>query len=180
MNTKLGYGIVSRVLHWVMAVAVFAMFALGYWMVGLDYYSPYYKSAPDLHRSVGMLLAAALVLRFGWRMINIEPDQSILKPWERLAARIVHLSFYPLLLALMISGYLISTVDGRAIEVFGLVSVPSLIESKGLEDPAGLVHKILAYATIVLALVHAVAALKHHFWDRSPILTRMWSGPPSP
>lgn len=177
-DSRAGYGVVSRVLHWVMAFAIFALFALGYWMVGLDYYSPYYKSAPDLHKSVGILLLFTLLVRIFWRAANEKPDDGELSPFERRAAHLVHLGFYPLLLALMVSGYLISTPDGRPIDVFGWFELPSLIQEKGLEDAAGVVHEWLAYATVLLAGVHAAAAFKHHFKDHSTILTRMWSGPP--
>lgn len=177
-DTSDGYGIVSRLFHWLMAVAIIAMFVLGLWMVDLDYYSPYYHSAPSLHKSVGILLLIALALRFGWRLSNVRPDDSDLSAFERTGARIVHWGFYPLLLALMVSGYLISTADGRPIEVFGLFSVPSPGENKGLEDTAGAVHTLLAYAVILVAAVHAGAAIKHHVMDRGRTLSRMWSGQP--
>lgn len=175
-----GYGLLSRLLHWLMAIAVFAMFGLGLWMVDLDYYSPYYHSAPELHKSVGILLLITLALRFGWRIANVGPDDDDLKPFERTASRIVHWGFYPLLLALMVSGYLISTADGRPIDVFGWFSVPSPGENKGLEDLAGAIHTYLAYVVILLAAVHAAAAVKHHVVDRGRSLSRMWSGPPTP
>lgn len=178
-DTTAGYGLITRLTHWVMAIAIIGMFFLGLWMVTLDYYSPYRQSAPDLHRSVGILLLILLVLRFGWRVVNPKPDDSELSPWERAASRVVHWGFYPLLLALMVSGYLISTADGRPIAVFGWFSVPSLVHKKGLEEPAGEVHEWLAYLTIALVILHAAASLKHHFVDRSRILARMWSGPPS-
>lgn len=177
-DTTEGYGIVSRLFHWVMALAIVAMFALGWWMVGLDYYSPYYKSAPDLHRSVGILLLIALLFRLFWRMVNVRPDDAELSNFERLAAHATHWGFYPLLIALMVSGYFISTLDGRGIDVFNWFTVPSILEHKGWEDAAGKVHEILAYVTMALAAAHTAAALKHHFVDKSRILTRMWSGPP--
>lgn len=179
-DTATGYGVVSRGFHWLMALVIVAMFALGIWMVDLDYYSPYYHSAPDLHKSVGILLLIALALRFGWRLASIKPADDELTSFERTAARVVHWGFYPLLLALMVSGYLISTADGRPIDVFGLFSIPSPGENKGLEDTAGEVHAWLAYSVIVLAAVHAAAALKHHVIDRHRTLSRMWSGPPTP
>lgn len=177
-NTPDGYGIVSRLFHWLMAIAIVAMFGLGWWMVDLDYYNPYYHSAPALHKSIGILLTMALALRFVWRLANEQPSDTELSSVERAASRIVHWGFYPLLLALMVSGYLISTADGRPIDVFGLFSVPSPGENKGLEDTAGAVHEWLAYGVIVLASVHTAGALKHHFIDRAATLTRMWSGPP--
>ena len=75
-DTPAGYGLVSRLFHWLMAAAIVALFALGWWMVGLDYYSPYYNSAPDLHRSAGILLLIALIARIGWRLINVKPDDA--------------------------------------------------------------------------------------------------------
>lgn len=178
-NTPAGYGLVSRMLHWLMALAIVAMFGLGIWMVELDYYSPYYRSAPDIHKSVGILLLIALAFRFGWRVANVRPADDDLSAVERTAARVVHWGFYPLLLALMVSGYLISTADGRPIEVFGLFSVPSPGENKGLEDTAGAVHEWLAYIVMALAAVHVAGALKHHVIDRGRTLKRMWSGPPA-
>jgi cytochrome b561 len=175
-NTLTGYGAVSRLVHWLMALAIPAMFALGLWMRTLDYYSPYYKSAPDLHKSIGLMLLALLVLRFIWRQLNTEPDNSHLTPFERLISILVHLGLYGLLLALFVSGYLISTADGRPIEIFGLIPVPATLQLPQQEDLAGLIHEWLAYAVIGLAAVHALAALKHHFIDRDHTLRRMWSG----
>ncbi|MEI9901716.1 MAG: cytochrome b/b6 domain-containing protein [Hyphomicrobium sp.] len=120
-----------------MALAIVGMYGLGLWMVDLDYYSPYYRSAPDIHRSVGMLLLFLLVARFGWRLFNVRPADDDLSAIERIASRIVHWGFYPLLLALMLSGYLMSTADGRPIEVFDWFAVPALIHDKGMEKTAG-------------------------------------------
>lgn len=48
-NSSTHYGLTSIALHWLVAVAVFGLFALGFWMVGLNYYSSWYRTAPDLH-----------------------------------------------------------------------------------------------------------------------------------
>ena len=74
----------------------------------------------------------------------------------------------------MISGYLISTADGRAISVFGWFEVPATITSiPKQEDVAGLVHQYLAWGLVIFSGVHALAALKHHFIDRDATLNRM-------
>ena len=176
-DTTSGYGLPTRLVHWLMAAAIVGMYVLGLWMVGLDYYSPYYRSAPDLHRSVGMLLLFLLLARFAWRILNDRPSDDDLSPVERVAARVVHWGFYPLLFALMVSGYLMSTADGRPIEVFDWFSVPALIHDKGMEKTAGEIHELLAHLTIIVVVLHALAALKHHFLDHGRSLERMWSGP---
>jgi len=179
-DTLQGYGIVSRLFHWSMAIAIIGMFALGVWMVTLDYYSPYYNAAPNFHRSLGILLLIALFVRWLWRAANVRPSSEELSPFERKAAHVTHAGFYVLLLALLISGYLISTPDGQPIDVFGWFEVPSIVQARGLESSAGYVHRIIAYVVMALAVLHTLAALKHHFVNRDRILNRMWSGPARP
>jgi cytochrome b561 len=73
-----------------------------------------------------VLLFATLILRLIWRWSNPVPSAPAShKPFERRAARVVHGLLYLLLFALMLSGYLISTADGRGLEVFDWFSVPA-------------------------------------------------------
>jgi cytochrome b561 len=177
-DTSQGYGIVSRLFHWLMAVAILAMFALGVWMVRLDYYSPYYNAAPDFHRGFGMILLLLLLVRWVWRAVNPKPATGDLTPFEQKASYAVHWGFYVLLLVVMVSGYLITTAEGSPVDVFGWVKIPAIVKMHGLVVGAGNVHRLVAYAVIALAVVHTLAALKHHFVDKSNVLNRMWSGPP--
>jgi cytochrome b561 len=81
---------------------------------------------------------------------------------------------YALIYMLMLSGYLISTADGRSIMVFDLFAVPASISGlPNQADIAGKVHEWLAFALIALAGLHTLAALKHHLVDRDRTLRRM-------
>lgn len=174
-NSSSHYGLVSILMHWLVAVAVFGLFALGFWMVELDYYSGWYKTAPDLHKSMGLLLFAVMLVRLLWRWIS-PPPASLPShgPRTRLASKLGHGFLYLGLFVLMISGYLISTADGRGIQVFGLFEVPaSLTRIPNQEDIAGLVHEYLGWALVICAGLHGLAALKHHFIDRDRTLLRM-------
>ena len=175
INTDHHYGWITITLHWLVALLIFGLFGLGYWMVELGYYDPWYKQGPDIHRSIGIILFALMVFRLFWKTIQTKPKPlDSHNKLERVAGSLTHRLLYLLVFVIMISGYLISTADGRAIEVFQLVSVPSMGELfSNQEDIAGLVHQYLAYAMITLVLVHALAALKHHFIDKDKTLTRM-------
>ncbi|WP_286973766.1 cytochrome b [Pseudomonas sp.] len=174
-NSPTRYGFVSVSLHWLVALVVFGLFALGYWMVGLDYYSSWYTKAPDIHKSVGLILFAVMVLRVIWRWISPPPGHLASHgPLTQKATRFGHAFLYLGLFVLMISGYLISTAEGRGIPVFGWFEVPATLTSiPNQEDIAGLVHEYLAWALVIFAGVHGLAALKHHFIDRDTTLTRM-------
>lgn len=175
-NTSSRYGLVSVLVHWIVALAVFGLFALGFWMVGLDYYSSWYVTAPDLHKSIGVLLFFVLVLRLLWRLFTPTPAPLPSHGrWTRLASKAGHVFLYVCLFAVLIAGYLISTADGRSIPVFGLFAVPALITGLPNQgDIAGWVHEYLAWALVIFAGLHGLAALKHHFIDRDATLRRMF------
>ena len=206
-NTEDSYGAVAIALHWLVAIVAVGLFGLGLWMRGLTYYDSWYDPAPYVHKSIGVLLLLTLSARLAWRLASPTPRPlPTLKPFEHRTAVIVHGLLYALLFAIMSSGYLISTADGRPIEVFGLFQVPATLtdvdldalrtalghwlEQLGLpkaaatvnglpkqEDLAGAIHLYLAYTVIALASLHALAALKHHFIDRDRTLMRMLGRP---
>lgn len=160
-NTSSRYGVFSLFLHWGSALVVFGLFGLGLWMRELSYYDPWYHPAPALHKSIGILLAIALLVRIVWRFVSPPPPAPANHgPLTRVASKLGHLALYGLLLAVIVAGYLISTADGEPISVFGWFSVPATLS--GLPDQvdvAGEIHLYLAWALVVFAVLHALAAL---------------------
>lgn len=174
-NTKSSYGLVAVVLHWVIAIGVFGLFGLGLWMVDLTYYDSWYKAAPDLHRSIGVIVVALMVLRLAWRLLN--PPPNALKThsfWERRAAHLVHAFLYLLVISMFFTGYFITTAKGQALYIFDYLSIPAFITHiEGLEDIAGDIHEWVAYTIIAMVFIHVAGALKHHFIDKDSTLSRM-------
>ena len=175
INTKQRYGIITITFHWLMAIAIVGMFALGLWMVELDYYSEWYKFAPDTHRSIGILISITLFIRFIWRVFNITPSpEPHLKKWEVKSAHSVHYLLYILTVIVIITGYLISTADGRSVDVFGWFEVPATITTITKQaDRAGELHYYIGIALIAISSIHALAALKHHFINKDRTLLKM-------
>ncbi|MCT7941195.1 MULTISPECIES: cytochrome b [Shewanella] len=174
-NSPAGYGLITIFIHWISAVTVIGLFALGFWMVDLTYYSSWYKTAPDIHKSVGILLLLITILRVLWRFIAIKPAAvATHKQWEQQSAHWAHRIIYLLMLSIMVSGILISTADGRAIWVFNWFQFPAVGELfDDQADLAGLFHQYAAYSLIGLVIIHAAGALKHHFIDKDSTLIRM-------
>ncbi|MFB2648884.1 cytochrome b [Shewanella mangrovisoli] len=174
-NTKLNYGLIAIASHWLSAVVVIGLFAVGVWMVELTYYSAWYKTAPHWHKSVGILLLAITLFRLVWRLVNPKPvPEQNHQTWEKVSAHIAHGAIYLLLLVIMAAGILISTAEGRGIMVFDWFELPGLtplIENQA--DIAGDIHQYAAYSLIALVLLHALGALKHHFIDKDSTLLKM-------
>ena len=174
-NTVSSYGWGAIVLHWTVALTVVSLFALGLYMTGLSYYDSLYRTAPHVHKSVGVLLFIVMLVRLLWRFLNPRPQPVAgSRTWEIRLAALVHGLLYLLLFVIMVSGYLISTADGRVLEVFDWFSVPALVtDIPSQADIAGAVHYWLAMLLIALVVLHALAALKHHFLNRDATLKRM-------
>ncbi|MDC5704858.1 cytochrome b [Vibrio europaeus] len=167
------YNLVARGVHWISALVIIGLFAVGLWMVDLSYYSEWYRTAPHWHKSIGLLLAGLTLFRLFWKVVTVSPKVEG-AAYEVIGAKLAHLGMYAILLALFASGYLISTEDGRGIDVFTWFTVPSLgalFENQA--DIAGQVHFYAAWSLIIIAAVHAIAALKHHFINKDNTLRKM-------
>lgn len=175
-DNNITYGWVSVILHWLTAITVFGLFGVGLWMVDLEYYNKWYKLAPDLHRSIGVILVSLVIFRIIWRMKNVHPDiLSSHSRWEVLSAKIVHRILYVLLIFMFPTGYLITTAKGQGLDVFNWFTIPSSVSGiDNLEDIAGELHELAAFAIIGIVAVHALGALKHHFIDKDNTLRRMF------
>ena len=169
------FGLVSKLIHWLSALVIFALFGVGYWMVDLNYYSEWYRTAPHWHKSIGILLLGVTFIRLIWKFVTPSPKPlSTHSNTIKIATAMAHLTIYGVLFLILMSGYFISTADGRAIEVFTWFEVPglgALIDNQ--EDIAGSIHKYAAYALMGLVFLHILAALKHHFIDKDATLRRM-------
>lgn len=172
-NSESSFGLIQILLHWVTTFAVVGMFALGLVMVELGYYDPWYHRAPAIHKSVGLLLCGLLVIRVAWRLASSQP-LPLGERWLKSTAQCMHLLLYFVLFALLLSGYLIASADGRPVRVFDWFAVPALtLPLKDQEELAGDIHAVAAWTLIVLAALHATVALIHHFINRDASLRRM-------
>lgn len=173
-NTQNQWGWIAIIVHWLMAIAILGMYPLGLYIVSLGYYDPGYRIYPDLHRSIGVLLALVLALRLTWRALNKSPKPLAQHQLERIAAHLGHIGLYVLIAVVVSSGYLMSTADGRSVQVFSWFSVPAIEAlSNRQEEFWGQVHFYSATLMMILVAVHAVAALRHHFFKKDATLKRM-------
>lgn len=175
-NDQQSFGLIAILLHWLIALATFGLFGLGLWMTDLGYYDDWYQQAPILHEGIGVFLFILLLIRIAWRWFNPPPKPlSTLKKWEKVSSRLVHGLLNILLLLIAVSGYLIITAKGEPLHIFDLFNIPaSLSGFSNQEDIAGEIHLLAAWTVIMLALLHALAAFKHHFINKDATLRRIF------
>lgn len=177
-NSSTRYGAIAQAMHWLTAVFV----AAG-WLIGqlADFPSP--RSPPDLwlltHIALGQCVLVLLLCRLAWRLFNPAPPYEA-TPLGRLlqwVARLSHLALYALLLAVPVLGAIAELKRAGLLPVFGFWQVPSPWPIDRVTGRTVLsVHGTLADALVILAGVHAVAALIHHYVWRDRTLMRMLPG----
>lgn len=170
------YGLASKLLHWIIVALMVTLLALGAWMVNLSYYDPWYHDALKQHKSLGISLGVVVLIKLAWRVVSPMPKPQLsLNAFEVFASRQVHHLLLFAMLVLPATGYLISSSEGAAIEVFGTFSAPALWQiNDSARDLSIWLHYYLAYLTLGLVILHAAAALKHQFIDRKGTLKRMF------
>lgn len=171
-NTANRYGLVAKLLHWVMAILLIGLLALGIYMVPLPI--SYQKlKLYGWHKEYGLLALGLVIARVIWRLLNAVPELSI-PWWEKLAARIVHWAFYFFMFAMPLTGWLVTSAAGLPASFFGWFVLPNLIapNQEWLVIFEGL-HQWLGYGLIAVIVLHTSAALKHHFINKDNILKRM-------
>lgn len=174
-NYEPRYGPVTRVLHWTVAVLVIALLWLGWYMVDISYYDAWYNKSLNWHKALGMVALVAGAVNLCWAMGTRAPAPvASMVAWERMATRAMHGMLFAMMVAIPVTGYIVSTSAGAGVGVFGWFEIPALLPAnEGLRDVAITLHFYLAYITAALVLVHAGAALKHQFVDRNGVLRRM-------
>lgn len=173
-NSQARYGSVTKTFHWGMAVLVLTMLALGLCMGGVEDLASK-LALYNLHKSLGATVLFLALCRLGWHVYSRRPPLAeSLKPLEKAAARTVHALMYVFMIGMPLSGWLMSSAAGRPVSVFGLFTLPDLVEQD--KAVAGLmhdVHGVAAYGFMAAICLHVAGAVKHHFIDKDITLKRM-------
>lgn len=174
-NSADHWGAVSIALHWLTVVMILGLAVVGLLMGELPN-SPLKISVYAMHKSFGLTVLGMTLLRLLWRLWAGAPAAVPSTPrWQQWLANAVHGALYALLLAIPLSGWLYNSASGFPLKWFGLFSLPKLSGYQPeLKHFAHEAHETLFYVLALLVLLHAVAALKHHYLDRDSTLRRMW------
>ena len=173
-TTSARYGALAQLFHWIIAALIVTQFVLA-------------RMAEDLplggrklallarHKSVGMTILMLAILRLLWRLKSAPPAlPSGMSRIEQIAARWTHLAFYVLLFAMPLTGWMMSSAKSYSVSWFGLFTWPNLIaKNEAAFNFLRTTHDILSGLLFAVAVLHILAALKHHFWNKDDALLRM-------
>jgi cytochrome b561 len=157
-----------------MAVLLLAMFSLGLYMHELPL-SPWKLKVYSWHKWAGVTLFLLVWVRLAWRATHRPPAlPESMTASMRLAAHAGHGLLYLLMIAIPLSGWLMSSAKGFQTVYFGIVPIPDLLDkNKELGEVLAEVHETLNFLLAAVVGGHTLAALKHHLIDKDDVLTRM-------
>jgi cytochrome b561 len=168
------YTPMAQALHWLIALLIVVQFVLARMAAALPLGARKLALLAE-HKSFGMTLFMLAVIRFAWRLKNAPPSlPANMHRVERFLARFTHVSFYVLLFAMPLSGWLMSSAKNYSVSWFGALSWPNLIQpNEAAFNFFKSLHHLLSDALFAIASLHILAALKHHFWNQDDVLARM-------
>lgn len=164
-----------RTLHWSTAILILVQGAIGLAMVRMGL-TPAKVRVFALHKSIGILVLALVLLRIAWRLgeqrsVAIPPASR----WQACAAHAMHLALYTLILAVPLSGWWFNSTANAPLAWFGLFYLPGLTHGYDpVWKPRALwLHQASCWLLAGLLVGHVGAALWHHFGRRDDVLRRM-------
>ena len=167
------YDNVAIALHWLTALLVVVQFAMA---ISWDWFAkPTAQAMESVHVSLGVLLTAVILARIAWRLIPGHQRPAVVSGWVKVASKGVHYLLYALLVAQAGLGFAWRWAQGHAVSFFGLFEIAGPYGQQGrpvrhvLHD----LHENVAWAIVILAAGHALAALYHHYALRDRVLGRM-------
>lgn len=169
------WGGVSQLLHWTIVALFLALATIGLTLDLLPR-SPNYFWVYNLHKSLGLTMLTLALIRIGWRLYAGKPKPMASIPaWQLWLARVIHWLLYGLIVAMPFSGWLFDSAGGlRPLRWFGLFEVPKLVApNPALREIARDAHGWLFWILVTLILMHAGAALYHHYFVGDNTLRRM-------
>lgn len=171
------YSGAQKALHWLMALLVVVMLAVGLSLPRLGP-GPLTNTLYEIHKSTGMLLLALVLVRLALRFRRGAPPLDPTLPlWQRRAAAASHAALYGLLIVMPIAGWAGTSACCRPVEFLWTVPMTMPVPpGDAVTKPAFALHLALGLALIALIGLHAAAALHHHFVRRDDTLRRMLPG----
>jgi len=169
------YDSVAIALHWATALLVVTQFGLAEtW----DYFAkPTQDSMQALHMSFGVMLTMVIIARLVWRLIPGHQLRSLEIGWVRIASKGTHYLLYGLLVVAVALGFALQWSRGHPVNFFGAgIPGPFGPFDRPVRGQIKELHNYVAWTIIILAGLHAAAALYHHYVLKDRVLERMLPG----
>lgn len=163
-NSSTAYGLVSKALHWSVALLVAFQFAGG--IAGIE---------DDAHATAGVTVLVLMPARLLWRWLVPLPDWAPnLSSTEKRVMSVYERTLYAMLFAKPLTGLLLMGADDDDVKLLGSIKLPSLFpESDYFEDLFSSLHFWSGVILLAALAVHLFVVFRHQVLLRDGMLYRM-------
>ena len=168
------YAPLAKLMHWTLAILLIGMVALGWYMTAIED-DPGSFWFFNLHKSIGLVIAALVLLRLAWRLGHRPADlPASVPPWQAKVSRATHRLLYVAMVAMPAFGITGSLLSKNGIAFFG-TSLPRVFAANhDLAEIFYSAHSVTAWLLVGLVALHVLAGLKHLLVDQDGVFQRMW------
>lgn len=177
LSNRYRYGAVAQAIHWLTVVLVIAAYMLSLGGSEELVYSAGRDFTRRAHETLGLTVGVLTLLRLAWKTRDATPDDPPMPAAMLLAARVVHVTLYLLLLAVPLTAIVGAWFEGHPVTllVIGDIASPRPLVH-GVGQTIATIHTYLGDAIVWLVGLHAAAGLFHHFYLRDRVLRSMLPG----
>jgi cytochrome b561 len=170
------YDKVAATLHWLIGFALLGQIAFGFLLDEIaPRGTPSRASVINLHKSFGIVLGVAILVRLAWRLAHRPPTWPLVLPdWQRRAAQAMHLTLYACMVVMPASGYIASNFSKHGVRLFGQTLKAWGPDLPPVYDALTGLHSVTGWLLAILVGIHVLAALQHAFVARDGVFARMW------
>ncbi|MEO8936448.1 MAG: cytochrome b [Burkholderiaceae bacterium] len=173
--SRIVYTRTAVILHWLIGIAILAEVGFGLYLREIARGSPERGPAVNLHKSIGLVIGLAILVRLVWRFTHSPPPlPSDIPRWQSVAARANHTAMYLCMIVIPFSGYAASNFSKHGINLFNRWVLPPWgSDAPQVYTVLNTLHDVVAYVLLGLVVVHVVATLKHAWIDRDRPFARL-------
>ena len=168
---------VSMALHWTIGIGILLLAGLELFRGEFPKGHFIREGLKPIHMPFGVILFGLILARVVWRFTGAKAPATHDKGAGALAAKLVHLALYALMLGLPLLGMIYVFGNDKAVD-FGLfkLALPLKDMLGGIAKSSRWLHETLGIAILVIAGVHAAAAIGHHYVLKDDTMRRMLPG----
>jgi cytochrome b561 len=168
------YAAPAIILHWTLAILIATLVAVGWYMMANEK-QPGSERYFNLHKSVGIVVFALVLLRIVWRLTH---KPAALPPsvpgWEVTASLLAQRVLYACMFLLPIIGFIGASYSEEGIRFFGLQLPRIVAADHDVSERFFGIHVVLAWTMVAIIVLHAAGGLKHLLLDKDGVFQRMW------
>lgn len=173
-NSEDRYGLVSIVLHWVLAFLMVGGFVTGEWSEDVHTGWDDWVQAFYLHSNFVVPATLLIAFRVFWRMGDPRPIPIGNPPgWQKIAHALTVAALVTSMIWLPITGIVSASTAGVPIGAFGVRAYLPVSANDAIHWFASELHEFFSLLFFAAVIVHLMGTVKHTLIDRDHTLRRM-------